>query len=236
MHHTLGLIRSVTLDLDGTLLDTIPDLAAAANAMMRELGRAEYPVETVASFVGKGIPNLVARCLPDLDDAALKQAQAVFRRHYAVENGRRSKPYPGVFEGLQLLRAAGIPLAVITNKASDFTGPLLASSGLAPLLEFAISGDSLAEKKPSPLPVRHACARLGVPPAQNLHIGDSGNDYHAARDAGCPVLLVPYGYNEGQDVRELDRNAIVGSLAEAAHLVLGHAHYSQHPAHPRAAH
>lgn len=209
-------IRSVTIDLDGTLLDTVPDLAAAANAMLREMGRPEYPIATIAAFIGRGIPKLVARCLPDLDDAAVEQAQAIFRRHYAIENGRRSRLFPGVLEGLQAFRAAGLPLAVITNKAAAFTEPLLVATKLGIWFNFAVSGDSLPEKKPHPLPLLHACQRMGTLPAENLHIGDSRHDAAAARAAGCPVFLVPYGYNEGEDVQGIDCDAIVTSLAEAA--------------------
>ena len=209
-------IRSVTIDLDGTLLDTVPDLAAAANAMLRELGRPEYPIDTIAGFIGRGIPKLVARCLPDLDDDAVEQAQAIFRRHYAIENGRRSALFPGVLEGLQAFRAAGLPMAVITNKAAAFTEPLLVATQLAPWFEFAVSGDSLPHKKPHPAQLLHACERMGTAPADNLHIGDSHHDAVAARAAGCPVFIVPYGYNEGEDVQGIDCDAIVASLAEAA--------------------
>ena len=209
-------IRSVTIDLDGTLLDTVPDLAAAANAMLRELGRTELPIATIAAFIGRGIPKLVARCLPDLDDHAVEQAQVIFRRHYAIENGRRSRLFPGVLEGLQAFRAAGLPLAVITNKAAAFTEPLLVATQLAPWFEFAVSGDSLPHKKPHPAQLLHACERMGTSPAENLHIGDSHHDAVAARAAGCPVFIVPYGYNEGEDVQGIDCDAIVTSLMEAA--------------------
>ena len=214
-------IRSVTIDLDGTLVDTVPDLAAAANGMMRELGRPEYAIGTIASFIGRGIPKLVERCLPDLDAGAVAQAQAVFRRHYADENGRRSTLFPGVLDGLLAFRTAGLPMAVITNKAAAFTGPLLVAMQLAPWFEFAVSGDSLPEKKPHPMPLLHACQRLGTVPAENLHIGDSRHDAAAARAAGCPVFLVPYGYNEGEDVQGIDCDAIVVSLAEAARRIAG---------------
>ncbi len=209
-------IRSVTLDLDGTLVDTIPDLAAAANAMMLELGRPQYAIDTVAAFVGRGIPTLVQRCLPDLDADALTLAQDIFRRHYAVENGRRSALFPGVREGLLAFREAGLRMAVITNKAAAFTAPLLLATQLAPWFDFALSGDSLPQKKPHPMPLLHACQRFGNPPAENLHIGDSRHDAAAARAAGCPVFLVPYGYNEGEDVQGIDCDAIVASLADAA--------------------
>jgi phosphoglycolate phosphatase len=214
-------IRSITIDLDGTLLDTVPDLAAAANAMLREMGRAELPIAAIAAFIGRGIPKLVARCLPDLDDDAVEQAQVIFRRHYAIENGRRSALFPGVLEGLQAFRAAGLPMAVITNKAAAFTEPLLVATQLDSWFEFAVSGDSLPHKKPHPAQLLHACERMGTSPAENLHIGDSHHDAVAARAAGCPVFIVPYGYNEGEDVQGIDCDAIVASLAEAARRVTG---------------
>jgi phosphoglycolate phosphatase len=213
-------IRSVTIDLDGTLLDTVPDLAAAANAMMRELGRPEYDMAVVAAFVGRGIPKLVERCLPDLDAEGLARAQALFQDHYAIENGRRSTLFPGVLEGLQAFRLGGLRLAVITNKAAAFTEPLLVSTQLSPWFDFAVSGDSLPHKKPHPAQLLHACERLGTTPAENLHIGDSRHDAVAARAAGCPVFIVPYGYNEGEDVQGIDCDAIVASLAEAARRIL----------------
>jgi len=189
---------------------------APERPVLREMGRPEYPVETIAAFIGRGIPKLVARCLPDLDEAAVEQAQEIFRRHYAIENGRRSTLFPGVLEGLQAFRAAGLPLAVITNKAAAFTEPLLVATQLGTWFNFAVSGDSLPHKKPHPAQLLHACQRMGTLPAENLHIGDSHHDAVAARAAGCPVFIVPYGYNEGEDVQGIDCDAIVASLAEAA--------------------
>ncbi|MBI4754271.1 MAG: phosphoglycolate phosphatase [Betaproteobacteria bacterium] len=212
-------VGSVTLDLDGTLLDTVPDLAEAANAMLRELGRPQRSEDEIRRFVGRGIPNLVKRCLSgDAEPSAalLEQANAAFRRHYAVSNGRRTRAYPGVMEGLERMRAMGLKLGCVTNKAAAFTEPLLAVCGLADYLQVVVSGDSLPEKKPHPLPLLFACERMGVHPSQNLHIGDSRHDVSAARAAGCPVFCVPYGYNEGEDVREVDCDAIVSNLMDAA--------------------
>jgi len=216
-------VGSITLDLDGTLLDTVPDLARAANAMLEELklpGRGE---DEIRDFVGRGIANLVLRCLSrDEAPSARDHAHAceVFYRHYALVNGQDSRLFPGVIAGLETFRRMGLPMAVITNKAAAFTEPLLVASGLSPYFMFAVSGDSLAEKKPHPLPITHACARLGVSRERNLHIGDSKHDAAAARAAGCPVFCVPYGYNEGEDVRKLDCDAIVATLEEAATLIM----------------
>ncbi len=216
-------IKAVLIDLDGTLLDTVPDLADAANAMLAELGRLTLPQDTIRDFVGKGIPNLVGRCLgyPGESDAPeAREALALFKRHYAAVNGRKTRIYPGVPEGLRALRAAGLKTACVTNKAGAFTEQLLAATGLDRLLDLTVSGDTLAEKKPHPLPFLHLCERFGIAPAEALVVGDSRNDVAGARAAGCPVYCVPYGYSEGEDVRDLGADAIVGTLEEAASRLL----------------
>ena len=221
----LPAIRAVLLDLDGTLLDTVLDLHAAACAMLADLGRPVASVDAVRSYVGRGIPNLVKRCLAGrldaADDAAAPPAEALasFRHHYAAANGRHTTAYPGVREGLAALRAAGLPLACITNKAEAFTLPLLERTGIAGFFDAVVAGDTLPRSKPDPMPLVWACGRLGVSPAQTLMIGDSINDSRAARAAGCPVFLVPYGYNEGADVRKLDCDAIVASISDAVRLI-----------------
>ena len=216
-------VRAVLFDLDGTLLDTVPDLHAAACGMLRDLGRPDVPLETIRDFVGRGIPNLVKRILAgdlDLDEAPPPaNALASFRRHYAEENGRRSRAYPGVFEGLDALKAMGCPLAVITNKASAFTRPLLESAGMADYFDVIVSGDTLPRGKPDPMPLIWACGRLAVSPADALFVGDSINDFEAARAAGCPVFLLPYGYNEGRDIQELDCDAIVSTVESVTHRI-----------------
>lgn len=216
-------IQSITLDLDGTLLDTVPDLTRAANAMLQELGLPARGEDEIRVFVGRGIPNLVLRCLTRNEAPSAEvhaHAGEVFDRHYAQFNGLAARLFPGVIEGLESFRRMGLPMAVITNKAAAFTEPLLVASGLSPYIMFAVSGDTLPEKKPHPLPLLHACERFGVSPGQNLHIGDSKHDAAAARAAGCPVFCVSYGYNEGEDVRKLDCDAIVATLEEAATLVI----------------
>jgi len=215
-------VAAVLFDLDGTLLDTIPDLHAAACAMLLDLGRPELPLEAIQSYVGRGIPNLVKRVLADsldaADDDAPPPAAALesFRRHYARENGRQATLYPGVIAGLELLKAKGIPLAVVTNKAGVFTLSLLESSGLAPYFEVVVSGDLLPKAKPDPMPLVWACGRLNVSPGKTVFIGDSINDFLSGRAAGCQVFLLPYGYNEGRDVQELDCDAIVPTVENAA--------------------
>jgi phosphoglycolate phosphatase len=218
--------RAVLFDLDGTLLDSAPDLAAAANAMLAELGLPPRDPVVIATYIGKGIPKLVERTLTGSLDAAadpalFARALPIYEHHYAVESGRRSVPFPGVAEGLRALHDAGLPLACITNKAERFTVDLLKRTGLDGFFGVVVCGDTVARKKPDPEPVLAACARLGVRPGDALMIGDSANDVQAARAAGCPVWCVPYGYNEGQPVEFLDCDAIVPDLAEAARRLLG---------------
>ncbi len=213
------LFRSVTIDLDGTLLDTIVDLADACNAMLAELGQPQRDLEQIHRFVGKGMAVLVERCLTygtPPEAQLLADAIDVFRRHYTQINGRSARIYPGVCEGLDALREQGLALACVTNKPAAFTAPLLARMGLADYFPVVVSGDTLPHKKPRPEPILHACVLMNSTPASNLHIGDSANDIDAARAAGSPVLCVPYGYNEGRPVDSAECDALVSSLLEAA--------------------
>jgi phosphoglycolate phosphatase len=217
-------VNAVIIDLDGTLLDTIPDLAVAANRMLQELGRPELDVELIRTFVGKGISRLVERTLGaafkgPIDPELRTRALDIFERRYAEVNGRHTTIYPGVSEGLTRLRDRAFPLACVTNKSERFTLPLLEMTGLAPYFKHVVSGDTLARKKPDPAPLLHACDALEIAPREMLMIGDSINDTQAARAAGCPVFCVTYGYSEGRDVRELGSDALVHSLVEAVRLI-----------------
>lgn len=215
--------QAVLLDLDGTLLDTIPDLAEAVNAMLADLNVKPLPVEQIASYVGKGARVLIQRVLrhalpaENADPHVQEQAMQSWRRRYHQVNGDGARLYPGTREGLDMFRRAGAKLGVVTNKPGEFTLPLLRKTGLASYFDVVVSGDTCSEKKPHPMPVLHACSQLAVPPGNTLFIGDSVNDAQAARAAGMDVLAVPYGYNEGKDVRELDVDAIVTSIERAAH-------------------
>jgi len=213
--------RAVLVDLDGTLLDTAPDLAAAANAMLAELGLASLPEATVRGFIGKGIDNLVLRSLEAAtgrvpENAQMAQARASFARHYEITNGKASTAYPGAREGLQAMRAMGLRLACVTNKASRFTVSLLAVTGFADCFDAVVTSDAVGRRKPDPEVFRYACRALDVDPGDAVVIGDSDNDARGARAAGCVVLLVPYGYREGRDVRDIDCDGIVPTLLYAA--------------------
>jgi phosphoglycolate phosphatase len=213
-------IKAVVIDLDGTLLDTAEDLADAAEAMLEDLGRPVVPLAEIKTYIGNGVSRLVKRALTrdmqaEPDKALYDDAIALFQKHYGEWVSRKSRPFPGVVEGLDALKAAGYHLACITNKAERFTVPLLKDTGLIDYFELILSGDTLPEKKPSPLPLLHACQVFGVEPAELLLIGDSLNDTQAARAAGCHVFCVPYGYNRGRPVDELDLDAVVPSVLEA---------------------
>ncbi|HEX7386082.1 MAG TPA: phosphoglycolate phosphatase [Castellaniella sp.] len=211
---------AILFDLDGTLLNTIPDLAGAANAMRHDLGMAPVAQDILATYVGKGAEQLVIRALQHdgatADDALVARGLACYTQHYRRLSGTQSHPYPGVLEGLNLFRAAGCQMAVVTNKSTEFTGPLLRHHGLVDFFDVVVCGDTCTQKKPDPMPVLYACKQLDVPPDQALFIGDSINDALAAQAAGIPMLALPYGYNEGRPVQSLPADAIVGSLIEAA--------------------
>jgi len=212
-------VKMVMVDLDGTLIHTAPDLANCANRMLRDLGRNEWPIEKVMTWIGNGVPRLVKRALTgemmaEPDAALYDKALPLFQTHYAAAVSEFSRPFPGVIEGLDRLKAAGFQLACITNKAEAFTLPLLRNLGLHDYFRLVLSGDSLPKQKPDPLPLQHACRHFGITPDHGVLIGDSSNDVQAARAAGMPVICVPYGYNHGHDIRESHPDAVVGSLAE----------------------
>lgn len=192
--------------------------------MLAEQGLAPLPPATVREFIGGGILRLVERCLQSaglpLPCDRLEPALRSFGAHYARLNGRASRPYPGVAEALERMRAASLRLACVTNKAGAFTVPLLEKTGLARHFDAVVTADAVGERKPHPGPFLHACRSLGVAPPQAAVIGDSANDAQGARAAGCPVVLVSYGYSEGRDVRALGAHAVVATLGEAASLLL----------------
>ncbi len=221
-------IRAALLDLDGTLVDSIPDLAQAANAMRLKLGLPQLHQELIAQFVGKGIDNLVRRAMTGGDDEAtvtdddFNTARQYFIDAYHQVNGDRATVFEGVIDGLKTMRADGIRLAVVTNKPGVFTEQLLIQTGLRSFFDAVVSGDTCPTRKPDPGPVLHACSLLETPPQDCIFIGDSINDAQAAQSAGLPVLIVPYGYNEGNSVQNLKVNDIVESIVVAAQWIQRH--------------
>ncbi|WP_306606934.1 phosphoglycolate phosphatase [Azonexus sp.] len=213
--------KSVTFDLDGTLLDTVGDLTEACRRMMLDLDLPPRSEAEIRSFVGQGMLVLVRRCLDQGCEPApgqMERAVAAFQQHYAAVNGENTRFFSGVREGLAAWQATGLPLGIVTNKPAAFTEPLLIRTGLAHYFSCIVSGDTTPHRKPHPAPLLHACAALGSVPADNLHIGDSKHDIETARQAGCTVYCVPYGYNEGELVRAEDCDALVADLGVALRL------------------
>ncbi len=216
-------VKAIVIDLDGTLLHTAPELSESANRMLRDIGYAPVSQELLASYIGNGISWLVKRALTGdmhaTPDAALyDHALPIFEKHY-TELLLQSKVFEGVIEGLDAMKAAGFRLGCITNKVERYTKPLLEGINLAQYFEIVLSGDTLPEKKPHPLPLQHAAKFFGIPVEQLLLIGDSLNDTIAARAAECPVFCVPYGYNHGEPVETLDQDAVIPNLAAALPLL-----------------
>jgi phosphoglycolate phosphatase len=245
-------IRAVAIDLDGTLLDTVDEIARATNAMLERVGDAEtMPVEhhaaisqmtlralpeaVVRNLIGKGIANLVTRTLAaalgrEPSAALADHALTVYQECYLELLGTTSVPYDGVIEGLDRMHAMGLKVACITNKATRFSLPLLERTNLLARFEHIVCGDTYEKKKPDPLPLLKTAERFGISPAALVMIGDSANDVQAARAAGCPVLCVPYGYNEGQPVESLDFDGMIRDLSEACAWIDGRSFRSSVPA------
>ena len=221
-------VDAAIVDLDGTMVDTIGDFAEAIARMLADLQLPSLPAQEVEHMVGKGTEHLLRSVLayvlaqsghPETDRAAAVEAQfpaalARYEHHYIAINGAYSAVYEGVKEGLQVLKDAGLRLACVTNKPMAFTVPLLAAKGLDGLFEQVFGGDSFPRKKPDPMPLLKTCEALGSQPERTLMLGDSSNDAQAARAAGCPVVLVSYGYNHGQPIQTVDADGFVDSLAQ----------------------
>lgn len=223
---TAGLsgIRAVIVDLDGTMVDTAGDFQVAINRMRAEFDLPPLPVQTITDFVGKGSEHLVRSVLlldwtASLVQERFESAMASYQRHYLAINGDYSSLYPGVLEGLNALQAKGLRLACVTNKPIAFAEPLLQKKGLRNFFELVYGGDSLPRKKPDPAPLLQVCEDFALKSNQVVAIGDSVNDALAARAAGCFVLHVPYGYNHGHAIQEVDSDGIVDTLLDAAQLI-----------------
>ena len=214
------------IDLDGTMVDTMDDFVVAINLMLRDLGHEPVDRATVALRVGKGSENLVDSVLNHAAGQLISSQEApekvayfvyalsLYQQHYCAINGQHAQVYPGVVDGLQALQQAGLKLACLTNKPVGFARELLKLKGLDGFFSQVFGGDSFAAKKPDALPVLETCNALHTLPAQTLMIGDSSNDALAARAAGCPVVLVRYGYNHGVAIQDVDADGYVDTLSD----------------------
>ncbi|HCK80738.1 MAG TPA: phosphoglycolate phosphatase [Candidatus Competibacter sp.] len=219
-------IIALLFDLDGTLVDSVPDLAAAVNIMRDQLGLPAREESQVRDWVGNGVDNLIHRALTDemagrADPALFARAKPLYKAAYAEHLSTRSALYPGVREGLAQLHATGFPMACVTNKPVEFARPLLGHLGIGHLFSAVVGGECVAHPKPAPDALLLCASRLGAPINRSLMVGDSLNDVGAARHAGCPVVCVPYGYNHGRDIREARPDAVIDSIADLPRLLGG---------------
>lgn len=219
-------LSAVLFDLDGTLLDTVADIALALNRTMLDHGLKPLADNDVRRMIGRGSPVLIERAIAtqdaDVDTATRAAMLDRFFHHYGElekSNEDRAQPYPGAVESLQALHGSGLRTAVVTNKQHRFAGSLLKRLGFAELIDIVVGGDTCVRRKPDPEPLLFACQSLRVSAAESLMVGDSINDVQAARSAGIPVVCVSYGYNEGRDASTLECDSLLDSLAELPALV-----------------
>jgi phosphoglycolate phosphatase len=212
-------IKAIAIDLDGTLLDTINDLSAAANYTLTEMGLATVPIETLRTFVGKGKAMHLRRSLAATlgraaTDSEMTQAMAIYEVQYRAHLNDQTLPYPGVLHGLKAFKSRGLPLACVTNKSRSFTEVLLQVQGLSPYFDTLVCGDDLPTSKPDPAMLTYTAGYFKVKPSELLMLGDSGNDAESARNAGCPVLLCNYGYTEGVPLTDIPNDGIIASFLD----------------------
>lgn len=211
--------RLVMFDLDGTLIDSVPDLAAAVDRMLIQMGREPAGVARVRNWVGNGSRVLVRRALAgqldhaSVDDAQTDQALALFMQAYASGH-ELTTVYPGVRECLDWLRERDVPLAIITNKPSVFIEPLLEEKGLSGYFRWLVGGDTLPQQKPDPAALFWVMDKAGVMPEQSLFIGDSRNDVRAAKAAAVPCVALSYGYNHGEPIANEQPAMVLDDLRE----------------------
>ena len=209
----------VLIDLDGTLVDTAPDLAHCVDLTMAELELPPRGLQAVRGWIGNGVPVLVHRALTNSQDGQAdpllyEQALTIFMRHYEEHVCVYSRPFPGVVEGLHALREQDFKLGCVTNKPARFTEPLLDKLSFTQFFAVIVSGDTLEKKKPDPAPLLYAAAKLDATPADSLMVGDSIHDVEAGRAAGFQVACVNYGYNHGLDIRDAGPDAVIDSLSQ----------------------
>ncbi|WP_178861981.1 phosphoglycolate phosphatase [Thiomicrorhabdus cannonii] len=209
----------VLIDLDGTLIDSVPDLAYCVDEMMKQLDMPVRGEAAVRDWVGNGVQRLTERALINAvdgmpDQALMDKAYPIFLELYKHNTSQRSRVYDGVVEGIEWMKANGYRVACVTNKAEAFTVPLLKDKGLYDYFEVIVSGDTCAEKKPHPMPLLYAAEQLGVAPENALMIGDSKSDVKAARAAGFHIFCMTYGYNHGEDIRNYEPDVVMDSFAE----------------------
>ncbi len=211
----------IMIDVDGTLVDSVPDLAYCVDEMMVELGMERRGEDKVRHWVGNGVSKLVERAITgelegQLDKELFNKAYPIFLNYYAENTAKRTCLYEGVREGLDYLSLQGYHLGCVTNKATQFTNPLLKELGIIDYFKIVISGDTLAKKKPDPMPLLYGAEYFGVKPKGCLMIGDSVSDVKASRSAGFDIICMSYGYNHGNNIADEKPDLVIDSMTELA--------------------
>ena len=216
--------KMVLIDVDGTLVDSVPDLAYCVDEMMKQLGLPEHGEAKVRNWVGNGVERLTRRALigqldGEPDDALFEKAYPIFLDLYDKNVCERSCLYDGVREAMDFLKTTDVKIGCVTNKNAQFTLPILEKLGIKDEFEIIVCGDTLTKKKPDPLPLLHSAEQLGAKPEESLMLGDSMSDVKAARAAGFKIICMSYGYNHGEDIRDYNPDAVVDSMAEIKSLI-----------------
>ena len=211
--------KLIMIDVDGTLVDSVPDLAYCVDETMKAIGKKPWGEAQVRHWVGNGVPKLVERSLTGElegtpDQAEYDQAYPIFLELYSRNTSVRSCLYDGVKEGLNYMKAQGYTLGCVTNKAEQFTLPILKDLGIFDYFGIVVSGDTLSKKKPDPLPLLHSAEFFGIDPQHSLMLGDSVSDVKASRAAGFEIICMSYGYNHGNDIRDTNPDLVIDSMAE----------------------
>lgn len=214
----------VLIDVDGTLVDSVPDLAYCVDEMMKQLDMPTRGEAKVRHWVGNGVERLVKRGLinqldGEPNETLYTKAIQIFRELYAVNTSVRSCLYDGVPEAMEFLKSTGVKMGCVTNKASEFTLPLLEDLGISDYFETILCGDMVERKKPDPLPLIMSAKKLAVSPQSSLMIGDSMSDVNAARAAKFSIICMSYGYNHGEDIRDYDPDAVIDTMTEIKDLI-----------------
>ena len=211
--------KLVMIDVDGTLVDSVPDLAYCVDQMMIALNMPLRGEDTVRHWVGNGVPKLVERALTgELDGSPSKEAfdkaYPIFLDLYAQNSFVRSTLQEGVIAGLEYLKSKDYLLGSLTNKAEQFTHPLLKSLGIFDYFGVVISGDTLERKKPDPMPLIHSADFFNVKPNECLMLGDSISDVKAARAANFQIICMSYGYNHGNNIADENPDLVIDSMKQ----------------------
>lgn len=216
--------KMVLIDVDGTLVDSVPDLAYCVDEMMKQLGMPVHGEDKVRNWVGNGVERLTRRALigqldGEPDDELFEKAYPIFLDLYDKNVCERSCLYNGVREAIDFLKTTDVKIGCVTNKNAQFTLPILEKLGVKDDFEIIVCGDTLDKKKPDPLPLLHSAEQLGAKPEESLMLGDSMSDVKAARAAGFDIICMSYGYNHGEDIRDYNPDAVVDSMDEIKTLI-----------------